>query len=176
MITATHAVFPQSPQSTSGEGQAVTAKKAVLQKLAYLGHLHFATDSRMHSAPEEVERKQQDQSNQYLVPKGDDRRTVKAPGLPASLRKMQVVWRVHEFQGDEGAWFIGHLKQYLANSGLELPIGPFLCSEKTLSMFQTWNRRSGRRICSYMGRTELQRKPGTILHKIQRIVKASAML
>ena len=131
----------------------------------------------MHSAPEEVERKQQDQSNQYLVPKGDDRRTVNAPGPLADLRKMQVVWRVHEFQGDEGAWFIGHLKQYLANSGLELPIGPFLCSEKTLSMFQTWNRTSGRRmrICSYMGRTELQRKPGTILHKIQRIVKESAM-
>ena len=140
MITATHAVFPQSPQSTSGEGQAVTAKKAVLQKLAYLGHLHFATDSRMHSAPEEVEQKQLDQSNQYLVPKGDDRRTVNAPGPLADLRKMQVVWRVHEFQGDEGAWFIGHLKQYLANSGLELPIGPFLCSEQTLSMFQTWNR------------------------------------
>lgn len=80
----------------------------------------------MHSAPEDVEQKQQDQNNQYLVPKRDGLRTVNAPGLPANLRKMQVVWRVHEFQGDEGAWFIGHLIQYLANSGPELPIGPFL--------------------------------------------------
>jgi hypothetical protein len=81
----------------------------------------------MHLAPEDVEQEQQDQSNQHLVPKRDGLRTVNAPGLPANLRKMQVVWRgVHEFQGDGRAWFIGHLIQYLANSGPELPIGPFL--------------------------------------------------
>lgn len=105
----------------------------------------------MHSAPEDVEQKQQDQNNQYLVPKRDGLRTVNAPGLPANLRKMQVVWRVHEFQGDEGAWFIGHLIQYLANSGPELPIGPFLYSEQTLSVFQTWNRTSGRRAHTMAG-------------------------
>ena len=83
----------------------------------------------MHSAPEEVEERQQNQSNQYLVPKRNDLGTVNAAGVPANLRKMQVVWTVHEFHGDEGAWFIGHLKQYLSNRGLELPIGPFLSSD-----------------------------------------------
>jgi hypothetical protein len=89
----------------------------------------------MHSAPEEVEERQQNQSDQNLVPKRNDLGTVNATGVPANLRKMQVVWTVHEFHGDEGTWFIGHLKQYLSNRGLELPIGPFLSSEQTLSYF-----------------------------------------
>ena len=97
----------------------------------------------MHSAPEEVEERQQHQSNQYLVPKRNDLGTVNATGL-------QVVWTVHEFHGDEGTWFIGHLKQYISNRGLELPIGPFLSSEQTLSYFQTWNRTSGRRILIHL--------------------------
>lgn len=89
----------------------------------------------MQSAPEEVEQRQQNQSNQYLVPKRNDLGTVNATGVPSNLRKKQVVWTVHEFHGDVGAWFIGHLKQYLSKRGLELPIGPFLSSEQTPSYF-----------------------------------------
>jgi hypothetical protein len=45
------------------------------------------------------------------------------------------VWTVtvhDEFRGDEGAWFVGRLEQYYlsSNSGLELPVGPFLGSEQ----------------------------------------------
>jgi hypothetical protein len=47
--------------------------------------------SRIHSAPEEVEQTQQNQSNHFLVPKRNDLETVNVTVILANLRKMQVV-------------------------------------------------------------------------------------
>lgn len=100
-------------------------------------------EARISLSPEEVVQNQQNQRIENLVPQRNSLgRTVNAASVPPDLTETQVSWRVQEFQRHERVWFVGQLEQYLANSALELPTGPFLSKFRanTLSYSTPGNR------------------------------------